>query len=224
MMTLVLGTLVLALRGVATVLVLTTLVGGLPRIVQAGLALFVGLWSSVLASAFVASIAVDDGLLLVAARELVVGATMGLVAAMPLLAAQIAGRLVDLVAAGNNRPTGAYRALFGILAAAVFVGIDGHVIVMTSLVESFRDVPAIVTTQPRVIDAIGSLIANGVRLAMPWLVTAAVVEIAVGVGMRLAGRAGAGVPSTAAVPAALGMMTAALVGTLAVTFAQLVVR
>ena len=58
-------------------------------------------------------------------------------------------------------------------------------------------------------------------LAIPWLVTAAVVEIAVGVGTRLAGRAGAFVPGATAVPAALVMITATLVATLAVAIAAL---
>jgi len=207
--------LVLALRGAAAIGVLATLAGGVPRIVQLGLAAVVGLWSALLAGI---PPAIDD-VLLVAARELVIGATIGLVAVMPILAAATAGRMVDL--AGNGR--GTYRGLFSILAAAVFVGIDGHVTVIATIVESFRDVPAIATTQPRVLDAIGALVGSAVRLAVPWLVTAAVVEIAIGVGMRLAGRAGAtGTPAAAAVPAALVMMTAALVATLAIAFASLV--
>ena len=203
--------LVFALRGAAAVGVLTTLAGGIPRIVQIGLAAIVGLWSALLAPQVPM-----DGVLIVAARELVIGATIGLVAAMPLLAAATAGRMVD--GAGNGR--GAYRGLFAILAAAVFVGIDGHVTFVTSIVESFRAVPA-VTAVPA-LEAIGSLVGSAVRLAVPWLVTAAVVEVAVGVGMRLAARAGHAAPIAAAVPAALVMMTAALVGTLAVAFASLV--
>ena len=209
-------TLVLALRGAAAVGVLTTLAGGIPRVVQLGLAAIVGLWSAMLVGAPAVPI---DSVLLVAARELVIGATIGLVAVVPILAAGMAGRLVDI--AGNGRAT-TYKGLFGVLAAAVFVGIDGHVAVMTAIVESFRDVPAIAAAQPRVMGAIGTLVGSAVRLAVPWLVTAAVVEIGVGVGMRLAGRAGGGAPAAAAVPAALVMMTAALVGTLAVAFAALV--
>ena len=41
-------TLVLVLRGAAAVFVLTSLVGGIPRIVQAGLAVLVGWWSAAL--------------------------------------------------------------------------------------------------------------------------------------------------------------------------------
>ena len=207
-------TLVLALRGVAAVLVLTTLAGGIPRIVQAGLAAVLGLWSALLVGT-----QPDGPVLVIAARELVVGATLGILAALPLVAAAIAGRLVDVAGSARRGP---YATLFGILAAAVFVGIDGHVAVITSLVDSFRTVPAIATTQPRVLAALGGLVPSAVTLAIPWLVTAAVVELAIGVGMRLAGRTGAHAPAAAAVPAALVMMTATLVATLAVGIAVLV--
>jgi flagellar biosynthesis protein FliR len=207
--------LVLALRGAAAVGVLVMLAGGIPRIVGVGLAVVVGLWSAFLSGAGVGG---GDAVLLIAARELVIGATIGLLAALPLLAAAMAGQLVDL--GGGQARGGAYKGLFAILAAAVFVGIDGHVTVMTSIVESFRDVP--ITTEVRVVDAIGGLVGSAVKLAVPWLVTAAVVEIGVGVGMRIAGRAGNAAPVGAAVPAALVMMTAALVGTFAVAFAAIV--
>jgi flagellar biosynthetic protein FliR len=206
---------VFALRGAAAVGVLATLAGGVPRIVQIGLAVIVGLWSALLAP----QVPVDS-VLIVAARELVIGATIGLVAVIPIVAAVTAGRIVDATLAGAGNGRGAYRGLFSILAAAVFVGIDGHVAFVTAIVESFRAVPVIAAVP--VVDAIGSLVGSAVRLAVPWLVTAAVVEIAVGVGVRLAGRAGNAAPAAAAVPAALVMMTAALVGTLAVAFAALV--
>ena len=205
--------LVLALRGAAAVGMLTVLAGGLPRILQVGLVVVVGLWSAAIAGVAVP----DDALWLVAARELVVGATIGLIAALPLIAATTAGRLVEL--SGGARTHGPYSALFGILAAAVFVGIDGHVAVVTAITESYRAVPLLATTQPRVLDALGGLVTAAVRLAVPWLVTAAVVEIAIGAGARLAGRAGQHLPHGAAVPAALVMMTATLVGTLAVAIA-----
>jgi flagellar biosynthesis protein FliR len=208
--------LVLALRGAAAVAVLTTLVGGVPRLVQAGLALAVGLWSAAIAGSAVP----DAAVWLVAGRELVIGATIGLVAALPLVAAAMAGRLVDL--SGGARTHGPYSALFGILAAAVFVGIDGHVAFAAAIATSFRDVPVIAATEPRALATVARLVPIAVQLATPWLVTAAVVEIAAGVGVRLAGRAAAHAPIAAATPAALVMMTASLVGTLAVAIAALI--
>ncbi|HEU0037296.1 MAG TPA: flagellar biosynthetic protein FliR [Kofleriaceae bacterium] len=207
--------LVIALRGAAAIAVLTTLAGGVPRVVQLGLAVVFGLWSALVVGV---PAVVPDGLLVIAARELVIGATIGIVAVVPLLAAQLAGRLVDLVDAGR----GPYRALFGVLAAAVFVGIDGHVAVVNAIVDSHRAMPALAAIQPRVLDTLGSMFGAAVALAIPWLVTATVVELAIGVGSRLAARSAAFVPGAVAVPAALVMITATLVATLAVAIAALV--
>lgn len=209
------GTLVLTLRGAAAILVLTTLVGALPRVVQLGTSAAVGVWAALLAG----GAAPDAPLGLVAARELAVGATLGILAAVPLLAAAMAGRLVDAAASARRGP---YAPLFAILAAAVFVGIDGHVAVVTGVVDSFHAVPAIAHIEPRVVDGLGGLVPAAVTLAVPWLVTAAVVEIAVGAGLRLAARAGVHAPVATAVPAALVMITATLIASLAVAIAALV--
>lgn len=220
-------TLVLAIRGFVAIVLLVQAVGGLPRTVQLGLGVVVGLATSALIEppalglgptyALLPASARVLALVPVAVREAAIGATLGIVAALPLLIAQTAGRLVDR--AGSAR--GSYAALFGLLAAAVFVGIDGHVTVIRALVDSYRDVPALGDVQPRVVGALAALIGGAVTLAIPWLVTAAVVEVAVGVGMRLAARAGSHVPTAVAVPAALVMITATLISTLAVTIAAI---
>jgi flagellar biosynthetic protein FliR len=203
---------VLALRGAAAVGTLTTLVGGLPVLAQIGLAAAVGIWSAAIAGVALPS----EALAVIAAREVVIGATIGVIAAMPLVAAAMAGRLVD----GARGPAvrGPYGALFSILAAAVFVGIDGHVVLLTAIVDSFRAAPAL-ASEPRVLASMAALVPIAVRLAIPWLVTAAVVEIAAGVAVRVAGRAAGALPIAAATPAALVMITASLVGTLAVAIA-----
>ena len=212
------GTLLLALRGAAAVAVLTSVVGGFPRVVQLGLALVLGLWSALLAGVTGPTVPIDAPIL-VAAHELVVGATIGLLAALPLLAAAAAGRLVDVTMSARRGP---YANLFAVLAGAVFVGIDGHVALVTAVVDSFRAAPAIATVEPRVLAALGGLVPSAVALAIPWIVTAAVVELAIGAGVRVAGRAGVHAPVAAAVPAALVMITAALIATLGVAIAALV--
>jgi len=214
------STLVLALRGAAAIAVLTTLAGGIPSLVRLGLAVVFGLWAMLAAGVAVP----EDAGLVLAARELVIGATLGIVAVVPLLAARFAGQLVDVVALGAQArgQRGPYASLFGVLAAAVFVGIDGHVGFVTAIAESFATVPAITDVQPRVVEALGGLIAAGVKLAVPWLVTAVVVELAVGAGTRVAGRTALHAPVAAAVPAALAMMTAALISTLAIAMAALI--
>jgi len=214
--------LVLALRGGVAVAVLVALVGGIPQIVQLGLAMVVGLWAAVNAGAPIPVVA-EGGLWLIAAREAVIGATIGVVAGVPLVAVATAGRLVDRAGGlpGGAGGRGPYSALFSLLAAAVFVGIDGHVAFATAIATSFRDVPAVVATAPTVLATLGQLVPIAAQLAIPWLVTAAVVEIAAGVALRIAGRAAGHGPIAAATPAALVMMTASLIGTLAVAIAAL---
>jgi type III secretory pathway component EscT len=206
--------LVLSLRGAAAVGVLLVLAGGVPRLVALGLAAVVGLWSAILVAPSHATFVS----LAFVAQELSIGAALGIAAAVPLLVAVTAGRLVDF--AGRTR--GPYERLFGVLAAAVFVGIDGHVAVVTSIVESHRALPALGSEKPGVLAALAALVPSAAKLAVPWLVTAAVIELAVGAGLRLAGRAAPHAPSAAAVPAALVMMTAALVSTLALAMVALV--
>ena len=208
--------LVLSLRGGVAVAVLIALVGGIPWLVQAGLAAALGLWSALL----VGAPAVADSLVLVGAREAVIGATLGVLAAMPLVIARSAGRFVD--AANRSRGDGPYGTLFGILGAAVFVGIDGHVLVIRAVVDSFVAVPALGATHARVLASLGALVPAAVQLAIPWLVTAAIVELAAGAAMRVGGRSATHAPIGAAAPAALVMMTATLVATLAVGIAALV--
>jgi flagellar biosynthesis protein FliR len=202
----VLPALVLALRGAAAVAVLTTLAGGVPRAVQAALAAATGVWTALL----VLPVRAIDPSLASAISELAIGGAIGVAAAIPLLAAQTAGRLVDL--ASGQRGAGPYGVLFGVLAAAVFVGIDGHVRVIATIVESHQAIP----TSGGAVAILGALVPLAVRLAIPWLVTAAIIEIAVGVGVRVAGRAGIHVPLGVAAPAALVMITASLVSLLAI--------
>jgi flagellar biosynthetic protein FliR len=209
-------TLVLAVRGAVAIALVVALVGGLPRLVQIGLAVTVGLWSAVVAGVAVP----DDALWLVLGRELVIGCAIGVVAALPLLAAAMAGRLVDVASGARTR--GPYGALFSLLAAAVFVGIDGHVACVAAIAGSFGEVPALASAEPGVVATLGAIVPIAVRLAIPWLITGAVVEIAAGAAMRLAGRAAVHTPISAATEAALVMMTATLIGTFAVAVAVLV--
>lgn len=198
---------VLGLRAAAAIGVLTTVVGGVPRIVQGGLAVVFGAWTALL----VGPPARGVDLVMLAGSELAIGAALGMMAAVPLVAARMAGQLVDW--AGQQK---VYGTLFGVLAAAVFVGINGHVAVVTAIVESHA------AATPTVMAALGALVPAAVRLAVPWLVTVAVVQIAVGAGVRVAGRAGPHAPAAAAVPAALVMITASMVSVLAIAIAALI--
>lgn len=222
---------VMGLRAAAAVGVLAIVVGGMPRIVQAALAVVFGLWvamvmgppAGALGSGALGSGGLGVGpLVAAAAAELVLGATLGLVAAVPLVAARMAGQLVDTAAQQKT-----YATLFGVLAAAVFVGIDGHVAVVSAIVDSHVRLPVfggagVAGVRASVMGALAALVPAAVRLGLPWLVTVAVVQVAIGAGVRVAGRAGVHAPTTAAVPAAVAMMTAACISVFAVGIAALV--
>lgn len=216
------GILVLALRGAAAVGVLTALAPGIPSTVRTALAVVVGTWSAWLVATADPSLAQlpDDTLAvaLVAAREVAIGATLGVVAALPLMAASAAGLFVDVAARAKRGP---YGPMFGILAAAVFVGVDGHVVALRAIVDSYGSAPPLLGRDSSALHALVALLPAALHLAAPWLVTAAVVEIAVGAGTRVAGRVGLHVPLSAATPAALAMMTATLTSLLAVAVARL---
>jgi flagellar biosynthetic protein FliR len=209
----VLGWLVLGLRGAAAILVLTTLAGGIPRVVQGALAVTIGAWTALV----LGPPAAGGDVVAIAASEVALGAALGLMAAVPLVAAQTAGRLVDV--AGQQKT---YGTLFGVLAAAVFVGIDGHVAVVTAIVESHGRLPAVAVARPAVMAALASLVPSAVALAVPWLVTVVVVQIAIGAGVRVAGRSGTHAPVAVAIPTALVMITASLVSVLAISITFLV--
>jgi type III secretion protein T len=200
-----------AARATAAIAVLTTVVGGIPRLVQGGLAVTFGLWTAIVLGP------PGGASWEVVASELAIGAALGMIAAVPLVAARTAGQLVDV--AGQQK---LYGTLFGVLAAAVFVGIDGHVAIITAIVDSHARLPAVAAVRPAVIAALAALVPAAVRLALPWLVTVVVVQIAIGAGVRVAGRSGAHAPVAAAVPAALAMITASLVALLAVGIATLI--
>jgi flagellar biosynthesis protein FliR len=212
-----LAAVILALRGAVAVAVLTTLVGGVPYVVRFALAAAFGAWAGVLAATgdvgAVAPVADAGALALVdaAGREIAIGATLGVAAALPLVAVAAAGALVDQAARLRRGP---YAPMFAVVAGAVFVGIDGHVATIAAIVDSFRVVP-----QPGIAATIGRLVPIAARLAAPWLITAAVVEIAAGAATRVASRAAAAAPLPAAVPAAIAMITASLVGVLAIAVA-----
>ena len=178
---------VLALRGAAAIVVLTTLVGGIPRVVQAALAVTFGAVDRAGRRA-AGGRSGDATSRSSRSSELAIGAALGMIGG------DAAARGGDRGAArrhrGDRRAQGPYATLFGVLAAAVFVGIDGHVAVITAIVDSHRALAG-----DRGGAAGGARRARrarpaAVRLAVPWLVTAAVVQIAVGAGVRVAGRAG----------------------------------
>ena len=89
------------------------------------------------------------GLIAIGVKELAIGAVLALVVAVPFLAADAAGRWIGVAIgapgggnvvgpAGATSPTGALATLLAIL---VFIGIDGHLIVVDALARSYEALP-----------------------------------------------------------------------------------
>ena len=188
-----------SLRPIAALTVIALVAAPVPRWLGVPVGVAIGLF---LATAMPASAPLDP---LLVAREVVVGAALGVVAAAPLVALGWSGRLVD---AASGEP-GA-RAILGLAGAAVFAGIGGPALLAEALARSHVTVP-IAGPVPDVLPAIGGLLAAAVRLAVPFVVGAAVVEIAI----AAVGRAAASPSLAAALPwrrgAVLALLSAGLV-------------
>lgn len=176
-----------AIRLGAALSLLAALVGGVPRWLGAVLGAAVG--GLVAAALPVApTLPAGDGPMLAAVcYEAAVGASLGLLAALPLLAATWAGALVDrgLAPAGDDRSG---RAYYGLLLAAVFVGIDGPSRLVRALAQSYQAAPM---ADPYVVApaTIGTVIASAagaaVQLALPILLATVVVQVALAAAGRL---------------------------------------
>jgi flagellar biosynthesis protein FliR len=202
-----------AVRGFAAIGVMLAIVG-MARTVALALALAVGVWSALLVAPRLPmffSIAFVG-------QELAIGAALGVAAAVPLVAARIAGTLVDRGAGVR----GSYGGLLDVIAAAVFVGLDGHVAVVRAVVESHRALPALAGQRTHVLAALASLVPSALALALPWLVTATVIWLAIGVSSRVAARTAQSLPSAAGAAVVVAMMSAAFVSVFAVGVARMV--
>jgi flagellar biosynthesis protein FliR len=167
-----------SLRPIAALTVLALVAAPLPRWVGAALGAALGLFVAATVPAVGAVATVDAALVL---GELAIGAALGLVAALPLVALGWSAALVD-TAAGEP---GA-RAIVMLAGAAVFVGIGGPAMLASSIVHSYGAVP-VAGAPPGVVPAIAGLATAAVRLAVPFVVGAAVIEVAVGAVGRAAG-------------------------------------
>jgi flagellar biosynthesis protein FliR len=165
-----------SLRPIAALTVIALVAAPVPRWLGAAAGASLGL--------FVTAVIRPDATALDAlgvARELAIGAALGAVAAVPLVALGWSARLVD---AGAGEP-GA-RPVFLLVGAAVFAGIDGPALLAESIARSYRAVSA-AGAIGGVVPAIAGLLAAAARLAVPFVVAAAIVEIAVGaVGRAMA--------------------------------------
>ena len=193
-----------------------------PAVVRAALGL--GLAALIASSLPVATIAQVAALgvparLALAVREAAIGGVIAVVAAVPVMMADAAGRLADLARGGEGDPL---ARLTRAAALVVFFGIGGPLAIARALADSYAALPLAAGGGPasteliaRTASSAAHLIAAGMWIAVPWLVTAAVVELGAAAARRgagLRGQAGAqgGARQVAVIAAvALGAVAAA---------------
>lgn len=129
----------------------------------------------------------DVPLALLLVREITAGLALGLVASIPLRAAETAGGLVDEASrGGQGRSLG--RALL-VLAVAVFASLGGPLLWVRALGESYAALPvghAAPGGAPVAIEAVARLIVAAVELASPALAALLAAAVAVGLVARAA--------------------------------------
>lgn len=153
-------------------------------------------------SAF-AAVAGPAGWALLLGREVLVGLTVGLVASFVFRAAEMAGRLADVLRGANfaevispaaEERTSALGSLYVVLAVLIFLEMGGAGAVASALARSYEAVPvgaalhASSLRQAGVVVATASarLVEAGVGLAAPVVVTFLLLEVALGLVARLA--------------------------------------
>ena len=144
--------------------------------------------------------AIGTGLVLVVARELVIGVSIGLAIQIVVSAAELAGYLAGFqagfsVAAIIDPQSGVRNnmiaSLYGLLTLFVFFAVDGHHVVLVALVDSYAALPigagaidqSLVSS---VAGALGLVFTYGVRLAVPVVLALLIVELGLGLIVRAA--------------------------------------
>jgi flagellar biosynthetic protein FliR len=185
------------------------------------------------------------GLAAIAVKELAVGAILALIASAPFLAADTAGRWIgaavgplDARAAGVAGPTRTVGLLTSLIAVLVFFAIDGHLVVIGALAQSYDALPLLgglsrQAAQREVLGAVVTLLGAAVALAAPSLVAAALVDLVLGLATRGAGAIAGGATAlrgavvVAFVGAGLGLLAVAIsrdLSTAGATFANALTR
>jgi flagellar biosynthesis protein FliR len=211
--------LVLAAARVGPLVLIAPAAAGLPlpRAAQAAIALVIaalvaaGLHD---AGAALASMSVA-GRVVVLGREVLIGVSLGVVAAVPLLAASASGGWIGALS-GDDDGRSPWITCFGLLAAVVYFGFGGHLAAVSAVGLSYRALPVGLGGQAAlagtIVDAGAALLAAALALAAPVLVTVVVVALAAAAIERAAGLPAALAPEAAVrrLAVVLAMAAAAL--------------
>ena len=218
--------LVLAAVRVAPVVLIAPAAAGLPlpRVAQAALTLVLaalvagGLGEA--GAALAALPLIERGLVL--GREVLVGTVLGVVAAVPLIAASTAGGWLGAVS-GDEDGRSPWSLGFGLLAAVVYFGIGGHLAAASAVGLSYRALPVGLGEQGAlagvVVDAGASMLAAALALAAPLVITALIVARAAAAIERAAGLVVSVVPEVAVRRLVMVLALAAAALTIAIAVA-----
>lgn len=183
------------------------------------LALAVGAWTAPLAAGVIAAPALGYGLVWLIANELIVGGLMGLSASLVVAAARQAG---DLVAAQSGLSTSSLfdpetgeeltplGHLYGLIALAAFLALDGPLTILDALLRSFETFPVgrLALERPTV-QALFAQTADALKLSLRAAAPPAVALVTAGVALGWLGRLAPSVPLMALslpIRAALGVL------------------
>ncbi|MEZ4400542.1 MAG: flagellar biosynthetic protein FliR [Kofleriaceae bacterium] len=197
---------------------LTRTVGAAVAVLVAGA--MVGLGAPSLAGAAdVLAGAPLSGQLAILARELAIGVVLGLTAAVPVVAAELAGAWLA-AAAGEAPGDGPWARATGLLGALVFFALGGHRAVIAAIAASYRAAPVADATS--LVDAGAALFGTALALAAPLLGAVVVAALVVGAVDRSSGLGAGAVPTvtlqrSAAVLALAAMAFAFAYGVAALT-------
>ena len=137
---------------------------------------------------------------LILAQQLIIGASMGFAVRLVFAAAEMAGELTsNTMGLGfavffdpqTQGRTSAISQLFSLLATLVFLSINGHLILLAVLADSFNTLP--ITATPVTAEGFrflarvgGNIFSMGLQLSLPMLVALLITNMALGVLTRAA--------------------------------------
>ena len=138
--------------------------------------------------------------LLILAQQMLIGFAMGFALRLVFSAIDMAGTLIsNQMGLGfataydpqNTAQTPVVSEFIGVLALLVFLGINGHLMVIATVVQSFTSIPVglgsvSATSWKNIASAGGVIFASGLFLSLPILVTLMIANVALGVLGRVA--------------------------------------
>ncbi|MBK9033374.1 MAG: flagellar biosynthetic protein FliR [Myxococcales bacterium] len=149
------------------------------------------------------------------ARELALGASLGVTAAVPLVAAELIGSWLATTL-GDTDEASPWATATGLLGALVFFALGGHRAVMVAVVASYQVAPpaaGAALDATAVLDAGATLFGVAVALAVPVLGAVVVAALALGAVERASGLA------VSVAPTGLWLRLAAVLALAAMVFA-----